>query len=840
MTSQAGGKARRLDVAEGICLYCTYRKLGKGTELTYELECARFNRVKFTLILSRTHNITTSDVEGTEVTIEDVEDGTDGTISICRVVDPFNREKVIVVSPKSAAEKTTFKTSFNWELLPPDAEKVAAIVRENEEELGREIDAADRYGFGDDSASVAEIERRCIMYKVKFLDADYPPCDLALYGDRGSDNVKLIWKRPEVWAIPDVETDVFVGGIEPGDIRQGALADCWFLCALSSLAEFEHLVKRLFLEESRKVNAHGVYKMRFCKNGQWQTVAVDDYFPCFPGGGPAYSKGHGNELWVLLLEKAYAKLHGSYAAIRMGWAFEAMLDLTGAPYKTIRLEEELNKGGHSVRTLWDSLLQWDLQGYIMSASTPGEDTFTETGTRPPKDGTGLVQGHAYTLLEAKQTSQGHRLVQVRNPWGNFEWTGDWSDTSDLWTDDILKEVGAVLDDKDGTFWMSLDDLIRHFFSINVCMVKHRVGGTTPWVEKRKKVCFNYSAHDGSVTTGSMYVLSITQATRVFLSVHQEDTRCANAKPYLDIGVTVMRIQPDYTYELVGSSGNTAERQNQTDEVFLTEGQYLVVPTTTGCKFRQGLREAEATQSSGEASLWKPGSEGRVLSPDAEHALNDIFRTLDVDLDGVLNRLELNSFLQLSEGCEVSDEVFEWLVSTFDSADGGLTPDGFRQCYIYMWEQSGRNDETIWRDLIFHGYNRQLSLLFSRTVMLVIHGDANFELHAQPFDPEAYEEAMELPIKAYGECKHFEDAMVKLYIRKAGYNGVSIAAENLRREDVNFTLDMTASENVTTHQKGLNHTELVPAGETKVLHHIMPTTPEDPWSWRYSPSAEPVR
>ena len=39
---------------------------------------------------------------------------------------------------------------------------------------------------------------------------------------------------------------------------------------------------------------------------------------------------------------------------------------------------------------------------------------------------GLVSGHAYTLVQAKQTKDGHKLVELRNPWGDFEWNGDWS------------------------------------------------------------------------------------------------------------------------------------------------------------------------------------------------------------------------------------------------------------------------------------------------------------------------------------------------------------------------------------------------------------------------------
>ena len=125
------------------------------------------------------------------------------------------------------------------------------------------------------------------------------------------------------------EPSIFYDSIEPNDIIQGALGDCWFMSALASLAERPALVERLFI--TKEVNPQGVYRVKLCKNGEWVVVTIDDYFPCYPDGGPIFSRAQGNELWVMLLEKAYAKLHSNYLLLRGGYAVEGMLDLTGCP-----------------------------------------------------------------------------------------------------------------------------------------------------------------------------------------------------------------------------------------------------------------------------------------------------------------------------------------------------------------------------------------------------------------------------------------------------------------------------------------------------------------------------
>ena len=138
------------------------------------------------------------------------------------------------------------------------------------------------------------------------------------------------WRRPCDFMNSELgEIKVFHKDIEPADIKAGPQSYKWILCALATLAERPALVERLFLTQSYKQN--GCYRMRLSKNGVWQELTIDDYMPCHLEGAPLFTRSHGNELWVLLLEKAYAKLHGCFDNLREGSPNEALQDFTGMP-----------------------------------------------------------------------------------------------------------------------------------------------------------------------------------------------------------------------------------------------------------------------------------------------------------------------------------------------------------------------------------------------------------------------------------------------------------------------------------------------------------------------------
>lgn len=120
------------------------------------------------------------------------------------------------------------------------------------------------------------------------------------------------------------------------DIQQGALGNCWLVAALTLVSERPHLLEHIFL--TKQVNKEGVYLVRICHNGLWQSIIVDDYFPCTRHKQLVFTQAKRRQLYVLLIEKACAKIFGSYASLNAGNLQEGLQLLTGAPCDYIDLQ----------------------------------------------------------------------------------------------------------------------------------------------------------------------------------------------------------------------------------------------------------------------------------------------------------------------------------------------------------------------------------------------------------------------------------------------------------------------------------------------------------------------
>lgn len=374
-----------------------------------------------------------------------------------------------------------------------------------------------------------------------FVDPLFPPEDSSIYDTSNTPEYPLdevpVWKRPHEFM--DGRPRLFERTVDPNDIRQGALGNCWFLAAIASLAENPSLVKRLFITD--EYNEFGIYQLRICKNGEWVVVTIDDYVPCYMNGGPMFSSANGNELWAILLEKAYAKLHGNYWQLRAGFVSDGMMDLSGCPTKRYKFPENrgiMNKILGYADKFWAVLRQADEKGHIMCGGTPGVDIYTEGGG--PNEEHGIVPGHAYSIISAKEYKN-IRLLCIRNPWGQFEWGGDWSDNDSKWTREYINAFNPVFDTEDGTFWMSYDDdFFKYFDSMSICKAQN-------WQELRLKGKFikvveqEDQSKDWTISQ-FYYTFSLDRAAVVEIGLHQEDERILGAerRPNIDMSYIVLK------------------------------------------------------------------------------------------------------------------------------------------------------------------------------------------------------------------------------------------------------------------------------------------------------------
>ena len=269
---------------------------------------------------------------------------------------------------------------------------------------------------------------------------------------------KYNWSRVED-IVNSKNYQVFEEGISPDDIIQGSIGDCYFLSAIGSLCKFSRYIDKLFFtKEKTKEHLYGVF---IYLNGSWKLVLIDDYLP-YTGKRFkkfAFSSSGGKELWVAFLEKAWAKINGSYAKIGCGGSPTEVFDIL-----TEALSEQVPINPYYKDYIWETMYNSEKKGYIMTAGT-SSDIYNLN-----LDGVGLSAGHAYTVLGVMEieTADGvEKVVRLRNPYGNGEFNGDWSDYSKKWTPELKEKYNLVIKD-DGDFYMSYDDFLNYYVTLGIC------------------------------------------------------------------------------------------------------------------------------------------------------------------------------------------------------------------------------------------------------------------------------------------------------------------------------------------------------------------------------------
>eukprot|EP00397_Hematodinium_sp_SG-2012_P001919 GEMP01001924.1.p1 GENE.GEMP01001924.1~~GEMP01001924.1.p1 ORF type:complete len:778 (+),score=171.58 GEMP01001924.1:2244-4577(+) len=189
-------------------------------------------------------------------------------------------------------------------------------------------------------------------------------------------------------------------------ICPGGLADSWFLSALA-LVMNSALLENLWPRGLREFGARGLYCFRFCKHFNRPVyVIVDNALP-FAQDKPITAQG----VWVALAEKAFAKLHGSYAQLWSGFIDEGIEDITGYPCMKFPMSKTFHQ---------------DVPASAICEHS-GEMRFVHVEGRHLGVSAGLINtGILRNFLYPVKHVEGN--VTFLNPWSDGGWLGDLSET----------------------------------------------------------------------------------------------------------------------------------------------------------------------------------------------------------------------------------------------------------------------------------------------------------------------------------------------------------------------------------------------------------------------------
>lgn len=460
------------------------------------------------------------------------------------------------------------------------------------------------------------------------------------------------WNRIHLKEVKGCSTPCTFLGESAGQITsslvQGQLANCWFLNALATLTAKPEFLKRIIVSD--KFANEGLYTCKFYKRGEPVYVHVDDCIPCNRTGAPIFvTCKNKNVVYAMIIEKAYAKLHGSYLNLLHGSVAYGLRDLTGGvsfnldlpfppkarvkPLRVSSLPKPERESVRSMNALWVNLKEKIRSGLFSIGAT-----CYASGVCPEERGLGVYRGHTYTIVslhDVENTPGGNpwlndgnepganslRLVRVLDPWGVQPWEGDWKNKDKLWTDfpDAREQIHPDAWEDDGTFYINWKDF---------CIQFDRLSFVTPLTEDWRCSTFwgTWSKRSQVSSSGGcpnkdtwarnpMIPLSLPERTEVGIVLEQVDERFRKfvKVPSLSLGLHVCRLSKGkkrahvFDRRRVVADSEPYRRSRQV-ACFgnLVQGEYCIVPSQftnqTEGKFRVQVYTCDAKRGGQRASF----------------------------------------------------------------------------------------------------------------------------------------------------------------------------------------------------------------------------------------------
>uniref|UniRef100_G1KGI9 Calpain 13 n=1 Tax=Anolis carolinensis TaxID=28377 RepID=G1KGI9_ANOCA len=379
----------------------------------------------------------------------------------------------------------------------------------------------------------------CLKHGILFEDDTFP----AHYSSIGpkvlpEDKLRRIkWLRPiDIMRYPRL----FVDGVNRADILQGQIGDCWVLAALGSLTRQQRFLKNVIPKDQGFEDSYaGIFHFRFWQFGDWVDVVIDDRLPFLDDNFLFVHPRSKNEFWPPLLEKAYAKLRGSYTNLDQGYLTEALVDFTGGVEMPFNLKNPPDSLFEMLKTAAES-------GCLMGCTTPK----------------GVSHLFIYfVLLNVPYMDGKERLVRLWNPYGNTEWKGAWSDRSVEWQHVPIPYRKKLYEDKDdGEFWISYKDFRDNFSFLIIC-------NDVP-------TCLDSGEQRNTTWSVDKHVNKFSGAS--LGNSYYEDILSRNPQYFIQVPEMLFMVN----YFSLADHFLLVPQRDVVNCFYLSPGTYIIIPTTT--------------------------------------------------------------------------------------------------------------------------------------------------------------------------------------------------------------------------------------------------------------------
>uniref|UniRef100_A0A8K9ULZ3 Calpain-1 catalytic subunit n=1 Tax=Oncorhynchus mykiss TaxID=8022 RepID=A0A8K9ULZ3_ONCMY len=563
------------------------------------------------------------------------------------------------------------------------------------------------------------LRAQCLQSSSLFEDSLFPCAASSLgfneLGPRSSKTQGVRWKRPpEICTRPQFIMD----GATRTDICQGALGDCWLLAAIASLTLNDNLLHRVVPHGQDFGGQYaGIFHFQFWQYGEWVEVVIDDRLPVKDGKLLFVHSAEGGEFWSALLEKAYAKLNGCYEALSGGSTSEGFEDFTGGVTEMF----ELRKAPSDLYSIISRAVE---RGSLLGCSidiTGSHDMEAVTFKK-------LVKGHAYSLTgvdEVVYRGNKTKLVRIRNPWGEIEWTGAWSDNSREW-EGVDRSVRGRLQNcsEDGEFWMSFSDFLLEFTRLEICNLtadaleatqqkkwssavyqgEWRSGSTaggcrnfpaTFWINPQFKVALQHP--DTAGQSDCSFLVALMQKDRRKKRKEGKDMETIGFAIYEYMGKSGVHLKRDF-FLTHGSSARSElfiNLREVSSRFQLPAGEYIIVPSTFEPK-KEGdfvlrvFSEKPANYEFLDRVLQTDGSGKLGLTE--FHVLWEKIKRYLVRLSDPRDLYESISSIEMvptfglcviSPGFKLTNHLFQLIILRYTEADLAVDFDNFVTCLVRL-------------------------------------------------------------------------------------------------------------------------------------------------------------